>query len=266
MFEVSKKTVEVCQEAFTRFVGTGLYIGLFLMSILYVISFMKKNDKKQRKIKIILGFYSIIIFILNLFPVFTKFITTILKETSTYWRVYWLLPLGISIAFMFTEMIYHKEKKIEKAFTFVLIICVIVISGNYMYHLDSKEFIKVGNYYKVPDSVLDVIEYISKDEGDFKRLVGSEPFLVYTRQIDGNIMLPEARDVSAEYKDWSIVSIIKGGDLKDICDYCRSNNCNYLVLGKLVQFPNEYLLGYDIKKVYENDDYSLYKFNRILED
>ena len=267
MFEVNEKTIYVCKDAFSKFIGNGLYVGLFLISILYVISYMKNNDNKEKKIKIILGIYCIIVFILNLNPVFTKWITGILNEHDTYWRVYWLLPIGISIAFMFTEIIFRKDRKIDKVIMFVLTVCIIVLSGSYMYNSeDAERFVKVNNYYKVPDKILDIIEHVSKDNEKYKKLAGNEYFLVYTRQIDGNIILSEGRRTDGKYPGYSIVSLLGNSDLKTICDYCVNTKSNYLVVNKDVEFPNEYILGYDIKKMYKNDEYSLYKFNRISEE
>lgn len=258
--------IKVCEGAFSNFKGTGLYIGLFLMSILYVIICMKKEDRKENKIRIVLGIYCLIILILNLSPFFANFITSILKEKDTYWRVYWNLPIGIGMAFCFTEIIFKKEKWYEQMLIAIIIVFIIILSGNYMYNLEesSEKFVKVNNYYKVPDNVLDIIQYISKEKEEYKKLAGEEVFLAYTRQIDGNILLPEGRNALDVYDNDSITNIIKKGSLKEICDYCSEYYCNYLVLDKEVEVPREYLLGYDIKKIYENKEYSLYKFNRIL--
>ena len=266
MFEVNEEVINICKEAFTRFIGNGLYVGLFFMSILYIIVNMQKEDKKENKIRIVLCVYSIIVLILNLSPVFAKWIINILNEDVTYWRVYWILPLAISIAFMFTEIIFKKEKLKDKGILFVLIIAIIVVSGSYMYNSDDEEkFVKVNNYYKVPDNVLDIVQKVSEDKSDYKKLAGTSAFIIYTRQIDGTILLPEGRTMSGEYNPQSIVTIIHKGDLKAICDYCTAYKCNYLVLEKGKEFPKEYILGYDIKKMYENKEYSLYKFNRIVD-
>ncbi|MBR2289490.1 MAG: hypothetical protein IJ867_02515 [Clostridia bacterium] len=267
MWKVDENIINVCERAFQTFIGNGLYIGLFLMAIVYIISFMKSSDRKERKIKFALGIYSVVVLILNLNPLFTKFITSVLKETDTYWRVYWLLPIGIDIAFVFTEMIIKKETKKDRIVLFVLLVCTIILSGNYMYNQkDSERFVKINNYYKVPENVLDIIFQVSEDNSEYKKLAGTEEFIVYTRQIDGTILLPEGRMVNGIYSDNSIVTIIENGNLKEICDYCVNNQCNYLVLNANREVPNEYILGYDMKKLYENAEYSLYKFNRILGD
>ena len=261
MFKIDESIKMVCSEAFTRFIGSGLYVGLFFIAIVYVISNMRKTDDKENRIKIVIGVYSIIILILNLSPFFTKFITSILKETSTYWRVYWLLPIGIAIAFMFTEIICKKDNKKDRIIITILIACVIILSGKYMYNsYDSEKFIKVDNYYKVPKNVLDIIQYISADDSEYKKLAGGEIFIVYTRQIDGTIILPESRNVNGIYSENSIITLVNKGNIKEIYDYCNEKKCNYLVLNRNIEFPKEYIFENNIKNIYGNEEYMLYKF------
>lgn len=267
MFEVNDTVISVCKEAYERFVGNGLYIGIFFISILYLISNMRKENNKERKIKLILGIYSIIVLIINLTPIWTSFLTSMLRENATYWRVYWLLPIGISIAFMFTEIISKKDSLKDRMIISIVIIGMIVLSGKYMYNSEEMErFIKVENYYKVPNNVLDIINHVSADDNDYKKLAGTELFIIYTRQVDGNIILPEVRILDCNYGDDSIVTLIKEKKLKAICDYCTNKKCNYLVVNNDLEFPKEYILGYDIKELYKNNEYCLYKFNRIVEN
>lgn len=264
MFKVDYTTINVCKMAYKSFVGDGLYIGLFFIAILYFVMYMKIKDKKDLKIKIIFGIYSIIILFLNLNPLFTKLIINLLKENITYWRVYWLLPVGISIALMFTKIIFEKKELRDKIIAFVIIVCIIIMSGKYMYSDDSEEkFEKINNFFKVPDNVLDIIYHVSADENDYKKLVGNEQFIIYTRQIDGTIELPVGRNMEGNYENDSIVTLINDSRLKEVCDYCVENDCNYVVLKKGDEFINEYIIGYRISKLYENSEYSLYKFNNM---
>ena len=264
MFEVEENTINVCNEAFQRFVGSGVYVGLFFISILYIISYLKSNDKKDKNIKLIFAIYCVIVLILNLNPRFTKFIITILKEDVTYWRVYWLLPVGINIAYMFTDMIFQQEKKFSRVILGILIVFMIGISGKYMYSSEQVEkFAKVNNYYKVPDNVLDIIMEVSNDDEDYKKIAGPEVFMIYTRQIDGNIILAEGR---GSYYQGSLINLTNEGSLKDVCEACINKKCNYLVLRKDRELTGEYLLAYDIKKIRENEEYILYKFNRVSGD
>lgn len=266
MFNINEETIQICKEAFSRFVGTGVYVGLFFVAILYIIDFLDKKDNKESRIKVVLGVYCIIILILNICPFFAKFITEVLGEADTYWRVYWLLPIGIDIAFMFTDLIFRKEKITDKIVMTILMIIIIVMSGTYMYNSDDVEkFEKVNNYYKVPDNVLDIIFHISNDNDSYKKLAGPERFIIYTRQIDGNIILSEARNISGYGPD-SIVTLIEEKKIDEIYEYCKNRKCNYLVLPKDMELSEDYIEKYNVDKLYENSEYCLYKFNDILVD
>ena len=61
MFGIDNTNIKVCKEAFARFVGTGLYVHLFIISIIYVIVLIRRTDAKDRNIKFIFGIYSIIV-------------------------------------------------------------------------------------------------------------------------------------------------------------------------------------------------------------
>jgi hypothetical protein len=261
MLEIDENTSYVCKQSFERFVGTGLYVGLFLMSILYVINHIKKENNKENKIKIILGIYSIIILALNINPVFTKLMIKVTGESDTYWRVYWLLPIGISIAYMFTEIVFMQNKRIHKILNFIVVVAIIILSGDFMYNSDN--FTKVNNYYKVPDTAFDIICYISEEDDDYKKVAGPEVFSVYTRQVDGTILLGQGRKVSEVYGENSIIAYIENEDIENICEYCIKEKCNYLVLKQSTNLSEKYKRKYSINMLYSNEEYSLYKFENI---
>jgi hypothetical protein len=263
MLKIDELTSSVCKDAFEKFVGTGLYIGLFLISILYILFALKKESSKEKKIKIVLGVYSIIVLAMNLNPIFTKFMIKILGESATYWRVYWLIPIGICIAYMFTEIVFSQEKKRNKILSLILIVAIIILAGDFIYNSDN--FTKVSNYYKVPDSVLDIIFHVSEDDEEYKKLAGPEVFYAYTRQIDGNILICQTRSTVGDYGEDSIINYSELGDIKKICDYCVSRKSNYLVLNNDLKIDDEYMEKYSISNLYSNETYTLYKFENISE-
>ena len=247
-------------EAYERAVGTGLYFGMFVIAILYII-FVLKNDEHDRA-KIIFGLYSIIILVLNLNPIFANFSIKILGS-SVYWRVYWMLPIGLALAFVFTELIYRMPNRVKKIGGFVLIVAAIAIGGNFVY--SEENFSSVSNYYKVPDTVLEIIWEVSADDEDEKKLAGPLEFEVYTRQIDGTINLVEYRSFTGTYRDNSIVTYITNGDYVNIYKKAIEKNCNYIVLPNSVKTGNDNLTNYGFIELCENQDYTLYKLEEDVE-
>ncbi len=241
-------------EAYTRALGTGLYLGMFFLAVIFVILEAKKEEKNR--IKLVFGIYSIIVLLLALNPIFAN-ISIAVIGSEVYWRVYWLLPIGLLLAYVFTELIYKMPTKLKKVLASILVIFIIIIGGKWVY--TEENFAKVNNYYKIPDTALDVILQVSADDEEYKQLAGPLKFQVYTRQVDGNIILSEGRSFSGTYPADSIVTYIMNSDYSNIYKKAVEINCNYVVLSNSSKNPNDDLTNYGFTKFYENVDYTVYK-------
>ena len=246
-----EKTINIMVEAYKSFKGTGLYFLLFIASIIFVLF----NKKIKKNVKIVFGFFSIIIFIINLNTIFAKIYTKILGD-SVYWRVYWMLPLGISIAFMLTCMIFSSKDYSKQLLLCVIAGLLILVSGDFVYNSDN--FKKVNNYYKIDDEVLDIVNYISSEKGDYKKLAGPPEFEVYTRQIDGTIILTMNR-IWGEAPKGSIVYYINNVNYKELRDSAIKNYTNYIVIENSKIKPDDNFSNYDFNEIYKNEKYTLYK-------
>ena len=115
--------------------------------------------------------YPIVVFIVIWNPLFAKVMKTIIGE-DVYWRMYWLFPLGITIAYIFTEFAYKNSKTNKKVvINLVGAIIVIMLSGKLIYTQDF--FKEVSNPYKIPDEVFEFIDMVSKDNENYKKLIRS---------------------------------------------------------------------------------------------
>lgn len=253
MFDIDEFTINTMINAYDSFKGTGLYVLLFIASIIFVLF----NKKIKKNVKVVFGIFSVIIFIINLNPIFTKIYVKILGD-DVYWRVYWMFPIGIAIAFMLTYMIFSANEKYRKFLLIAIACLLIVVSGNLVYN--QENFQKVNNYYKIEDELLDIVNYVSNDNEEYKKLVGPANFEIYTRQIDGNICLAEGRiwGVPPEY---SIVYNINTANYKGIQEYAFGTNTNYIVLENINISPNDSLSNYNFDEVYKNEKYTLYKMS-----
>lgn len=245
--------VELIKESFDRFCGTGMYFLLFFISIIFLCSKKYNNDLR---IKIVFGFFSIIILFLNFNPIFTKIMVKV-NGSSVYWRVFWLLPMSIGIIYMFTEMIFYREKKMERIGIITLFILIIIISGKFIY--TSENFAKVDNYYKIPDYILEIIQHISVDDEEYKKVAGPLEFEIYTRQVDGNILLAEPRSFSGLYDEDSIVTYINEGNFFKIYEKALEIKCNYIIINN--NLKNEDIDNYSFIEICTNEKYTLYKLN-----
>ena len=250
----SENIFNYISEAYARALGTGLYLGMFFLAVIFIIFELKKEEKSR--IKLVFGFYSIIVLILAVNPIFANISIKVIGD-SVYWRIYWLLPLGIVLAYVFTELIYKMPSKLKKVLASVLIIFIIIVGGKWIY--TEENFVSVNNYYKVPDTVLDIIFRVSADNEEYKQLAGPLEFEVYTRQVDGNIILSENRSFTGSYREDSIVTYITNGDFENIYKKAKEIGCNYVVLNNSVKRADDDLANHGFLKFYENIDYTVYK-------
>lgn len=234
-------------------IGTGVYLGLYFLSLLYIFVKLKEEDKNK---KVFLLVYPIIIFVFIWNPAFVKLMLNFIDH-DVYWRMYWLFPLGITISYVFTEFVFLNSKGGKRLMTFAGIIFVIIISGKLIY--SSEFFTKVNNPYKIPDNVFEIIEMVSKDNENYKKLIGPQEFIIYTRQYDATIKLGEPRDFSGVYDDSTMVKQIADGRISEMIEKAKIADCNYIVLYKGVEKDVEPEI-YGFQVFGENDSYVVYKF------
>ena len=255
MFDIDEFTINTMINAYDSFKGTGLYVLLFIASIIFVLF----NKKIKKNVKVVLGVFSVIIFIITLNPIFTKIYVKVLGD-DVYWRVYWMFPISFSIAFMLTYMVFSTNEKSRRILLIMISCLLIVVSGDWVYN--SENFQKVNNYYKIEDELLDIVNYVSNDEGDYKKLVGPADFEIYTRQIDGTINLEIGR-VWGEPTEGNIIYNINNINYNEIKEYSVETNTNYVVLENINIKPEDNLSNYNFKEIYKNNKYTLYKLNQL---
>ena len=165
-------------------------------------------------------------------------------------------PLGITIAYGFTKIIKDIKKDNIRKIEVIAILITIGLSGKFIY--TNEFFSKVNNYYKVPDMALEIIQEISGDEGEYKKVAGPEEIMVYMRQIDGTVQTEDYRSVGYDYSSDLIISKIEDGKVSVFAQECIRSGCNYVVIENDVVI-DEKIENYGYEKIKTNDKYSLYK-------
>lgn len=246
MFE---ENIKIIKQTFLEFQGTGMYIALFFISMLYI--FIKEDNKK---VKAFLVYFPIIILLITLNPIFNKLVEKILTD-SVYWRVYWMLPLGIVIAYAGVKFINNKKANLTKVISSIAIIVIIIMSGKLIYNKDNYK--KFGNMYKVPDEVLEVVEIIRQGNEENKKALTSEQLVPYIRQVDASIELAFRREPTG-YLENEYVRIMHSGISEDIVQMAFDNDCNYIVLdrGLVINVELNYF-GFD--RIAETANFIIYR-------
>ena len=251
MFE---SEIELIKEGIEKASGTGHILELFLIIMFYIILCYKEKDNRVR---IVFGFYSLIMLILCVTPIYTKIFVKVMGKT-VYYRNYWIIPIMFTVAFGLTKVIYIFPNKAQRFCLFIASVFIIIICGKFVYH--GANYQEVANYYKVPDSILEIILNVSKDDEEYKCLAGPYELQVYTRQVDGTILLSHGRSMSGNYGEGSVINQINYGNSERISELCYKNNYNYLVIPNDINLTTDLeTLGFD--KMMSNDKYTLYKMN-----
>ncbi len=247
-----QNSIEIIKNTFLEYKGQGMYIALFLIGMLYI--FLKEKDKK---IKIFFVLYPILMMFVTLNPIFNKVIGSIFKQ-STYWRVFWMIPLGIVISYFFVLFIKEEGKeKIKKLIIFFSIVVIIMMSGKLIYN--SENFSKTGNLYKLPDENILVAQLIGIDEENYKKAIVPETLVAYIRQIDSSIDLLYKRDPQGRYNEIPAWRALTSGNVKELTKIALEEKCNYIVFNKAITLT-EKMENYNFEKINETQNYIIYKY------
>lgn len=142
------------------FVRNGyLYVALYAISSIIVLI------KGNKKAKILIVIIPIIAFITILNPLISKYIQKYVTSSATYWRLLWIIPMEIGIAYAIYLICENiKNDKIEYmilALEAIIVIC----CGSYMYQ-EKNLFYKHENAEKIDKNIVQQTKFIEKNIND----------------------------------------------------------------------------------------------------
>jgi hypothetical protein len=246
-----KESIEIIKNSFQEYQGTGMYMALFFISMLYI--FLKEKDTIKR---IFLLYFPLIVLFVTLNPLFYKAVGSVFNS-YVYWRVFWMLPVGITIAYAAVLLINNINEKNQKIIVTISVFLIICASGKFIYNEENYQ--EVGNAYKLPDESVLVTQLIGADDEEYKKALVSETLVAYIRQVDASIELAYSRNPEG-YSNNKFVSAMQLGESEKITDLAKENNCNYIVLRKDIPLTLDLnYFGYSVLDMTEN--YIIYKIN-----
>ncbi len=174
-----------------------LLAGIVVILIEYVLE--KKQVKKtdvtvsiECNLRLTLVMISVALFLTFLNPILCAPVSIYITGIIVYWRLYWILPMDLIITVAMALIIGRIKKKYYKILIVTIMILLILFSGKYMY---SKNlfFEPHENYYKIPQKVLTVSDYLlSEDENPV--CFFPKEISYYPRQYDSHIIVIGARN------------------------------------------------------------------------
>lgn len=223
-------------ETFLQFKGMGMHLGLYFAAALFLNSLSK--TKREKDGSSLLSGYSLVFWGIFFFPVTAKIIIDYCIGDSVYWRMFWILPFPVVIAYAFALSL----KQVQVAWKrYVLVLCmaaVILVTGTPVY--TPEQFRASENRYRIPQVAVEVCQIVNEDarENNLKvrKVIAVNDLLPYIRQYDGSILMPYGRNGPKEGKFQNknckrIYNAINSPevDFKKLLKFAEKENCNYLV-------------------------------------
>ena len=245
--------MESALQTFRNYMGTGSFLILFLLALIYLFLF---ESRKPRRILFI--YLPILVLLLFFNPLFVRLYVSLDGE-ETYFRVCWLLPYLIVLPYT-AVLIAERQGGKKTALAIATAAVLFVVSGKPVY--SNPLYSYAENIYHVPDSVVHICDAI-KLPGVEVKAVFPEELLLYVRQYSAVVCMPYGRDIFLGTAD-EIYDIIESDeiDLERLLKLTRQSGCHYIVLRENAEFVNEHFLQ-ELEVFFETDGYIVYRDNVV---
>lgn len=244
------------------------YFGKNIISILYILCLVFIIIKSAHKRKSI-AFPAIIITICLINPV-TYMVLKDKLSGNTYWRMLWMIPMILVIAYAITKLIKDVKQYMLKVILLGFIILIIILGGNNMY-INQNNFTKADNAYKLPDEVIKISDIILQDCGENENMcLFPSSLYCYARQYSSKIKLLYGRDIEGYVnKVWNeekfhVFYELNNSDMNIpyLFFLLDKYNVNYIVLGDEIQLSGEALNVHNYYNFGTVGKYTIYKLSK----
>ena len=160
-----------------RFIGTGVFF--YLLYLVGIIFAFRRMDS--------IGKFAFVfvpaILILSIWnPIFVSLIAKYITSYPTYWRLYWLFPLGIGLAYL-AVVLFRSNRMIGSIFSIALLACGLISSTAFWQSLRLPE-----NPEKLPSQHLQIAEKIDTLKPN-AMVIAPDDVAVSLRQVSSHLRL-----------------------------------------------------------------------------
>jgi len=159
-----------------------------LILILFIIALIIIAIKGAEDDKYIFIGTPIVLMLTFLNPFLCEKVAKYITGVDVYWRLYWMLPLYITICYGFVLLCNEASAK-GKLLVFVTLIVVLGYSGELIY--TDKYFGKMTNEYKLPNQIICIADNLPSNSN----CLLPENLSFYLRQYTSDIKVPKARNM-----------------------------------------------------------------------
>ena len=242
--------MQIIMETFKDYGGTGYYTILFVLSLIYL-----GFTEEDKRVKTILVYIPAIMLLLFFIPVFYILYNNL--DAGTYYRILWLMPMTVVIAYAGCKAIGHHVK------VGVLLGClVLIISGTYVYN--SPHITKATNPYHLPQETVEICDMIKPAEGEERvwALFPAEQ-VHFVRQYTTTIQMPFGREslVTSWIGDPHPLYMLLQQEtipVDELSEMSIEYFCNYIILLKTMEVEGD-LKEYGIELIGETENYLVYR-------
>ncbi|MDL2302614.1 hypothetical protein LJC58_09740 [Lachnospiraceae bacterium OttesenSCG-928-D06] len=223
---------------FAEYMGTGLIVGWFLLSVIYLCL-----TEKQKHVKIMFVYVPVILLLVFFNPIFAKIIVSFVDD-EIYYRILWLLPYTVVVAYAFAKLIGDLKKRGK--LLFLPLGCALVIcSGSFIY--SNPYFSLAENIYHMPNEVVEICDAIEVEKREVMAVFPKE-MLQYVRQYSAVVCMPYGREIIVER--WGnhneLYQLMESEviDAEELARLAKENGCHYVILHEDKEIVGD-LLSYD---------------------
>lgn len=209
---------------FREYMGTGLLVGWFLLAVVYLLI-----KEKRKHIRIVFVYVPIILLLLFFHPLFARIVYGFVGD-EIYYRILWLMPITVVIAYAAVHLYGNIKGRIRIAFAAACAVLV-MISGSYIY--SNPYFHKAENIYHMPQTVVDICGVIEV-EGREVMAVFPVEMIQYVRQYSPVVCMPYGREQIVErwnyYNEMYMVMEAEVVDVERLAVLAKECLCHYIIL------------------------------------
>jgi hypothetical protein len=204
--------------------GTGLLVAWSLLSIFYLLV-----REKKKHIRVIFVYSPIVLLLIFFNPWIADLFYRYIGD-EIYYRILWLIPMSVLIAYSLLHIYMHLAGRKKQIFAGVACV-LLIVSGNYVY--DDIHFRPAENLYHIPQSVVEICDYIEVEGREVMAAFPHE-MIQYVRQYSPIVCMPYGREVMlnlwGNYDPFYAQVEAKVLDVEQITKLAQETGCHYVIV------------------------------------
>ena len=221
MGEVIRTTLNI----YKNYGGSSMMTLLVIAAVIYLWVTEEKKEIRQLFVYLTAGLAA-----LFFFPLFAYAAMHFFLDSQVYYRLLWLIPMGMIAAYAAAKAVSQIETKRKRIVVGILFSLLLVQGGSLIYANPMVK--KAENLYHLPQAVISVADVMHVDGRDVKAVVPAE-MLQFIRQYDASIHLAYGREALIE--GWSnnqLYEAMEASPVRSyaITDYGKQQGVEYIVL------------------------------------